>query len=236
MILAVHIAAGSAALLSMVVPMVAKKGGTLHRRAGWVFVAGMATVSVTALVLAAARFLDDPSPRGQAGGLFLFYIAILTGAGVSAGVRVLRARRRTTQQRHPWDLGIATTLTLSALAMAAYGVATGQTLFVAFSLVGLVNGVAQLRYWLRAPTHPMHWWFAHMSAMLGACIAAATAFLVVNAGRLGFESFSLVIWLTPAAIGAPGIAIWRAYYTRTFAASRAPSTPSLARGEVTGQA
>ena len=71
-------------------------------------------------------------------------------------------------------------------------------------------------YWLRVPTHRMHWWFQHMGAMLGSCIAATTAFLVVNSGRLGFQTFALAVWLTPTVIGVPTIALWTAYYRRRF--------------------
>ena len=39
-ILYLHIAGGSAALLSMFIPLVTRKGGLTHRRAGWVFVSG----------------------------------------------------------------------------------------------------------------------------------------------------------------------------------------------------
>src|SRR5712691_2225081 len=104
MILYLHIAGGSAALLSMFIPLVAPKGGRTHRRAGWVFVSGMAIVSVTALALSAARYLFDPRPEAKTFALFLFYIAILTGAGVSSGVRVLRAKNRTSAHTHPWDI------------------------------------------------------------------------------------------------------------------------------------
>jgi uncharacterized membrane protein len=222
-LLAMHIAGGATALTSMFIPMVAKKGGTVHRRAGWVFVSGMTVVSVTALILAGARFVTDPTPQGRSGGAFLFYVAILTGAGVSAGIRVLRAKRRTAPHRKAWDLGLPALLLTSAAAIAAYGVITGQALFMAFSVIGLVNGATQLAYWLRAPTHPMHWWFEHMGNMLGSCIAATTAFLVVNAGRLGLETFSIVVWLAPSVFGAPAIAIWTTYYRRRFSTSSAPA-------------
>src|SRR5687767_14604127 len=207
----------------MFIPMVAKKGGTVHRRAGWVFVSGMTLVSVTALILAGARFVIDPTPQGRSGGAFLFYVAILTAAGVSAGIRVLRAKRRAAPQRNPWDLGLPALLLTSAAAIAAYGVMTGQALFMAFSVIGLITGATQLAYWLRPPQHPMHWWFEHMGNMLGSCIAATTAFLVINAGRLGFETFSIVVWLAPSVLGAPAIAIWSTYYRRRFSRSSAPA-------------
>jgi uncharacterized membrane protein len=219
-LLTIHIAGGAAALLSMVVPMLARKGGRLHRRAGWVFVSGMAIVSLTAFALSAMRFFSDPTPAGRSAGLYLFFIAILTAAGVSAGVRVLRMKTRHEAHRHPWDLGLAVALTASSLGMIGYGLATGRALFVAFAVIGLVNGVGQLRYWLRPPQEQLHWWFEHMGQMLGSCIAATTAFLVVNAGRLGAETFSLAVWLTPALVGGPAIAIWTAYYRRKFSGAR----------------
>jgi len=215
-ILALHVAGGSLALASMLVPMVTRKGGTAHRRAGWLFVGGMTDVSVTAFVLAGARVLTDPSPNGRTAGIFLFFVSILTAAGVSAGVRVLRAKRRSAPHRHPWDVGIAGALVLASVAMAIWGLSTGRALFTAFSAIGLFTGGTQLAYWLRTPTHRMHWWFQHMSAMLGSCIAATTAFLVVNAGRFGLGTFALAVWLSPAVIGVPAIAIWTAYYRRRF--------------------
>lgn len=218
-VLALHIVGGSVALAAMVVPMLARKGGALHRRAGWVFVAGMTVVSITAFVLAGARLLFDPSLQGRTAGAFLFYVSILTASGVSTGMRVLRVKHRTAAHRHPWDLGLPSVLLLSSVAMAVWGLTGGRTLFTAFSVIGFLTGGSQLAYWVRVPTHPMHWWFEHMGAMLGSCIAATTAFLVVNADRLGLETFGLIAWLTPSILGAPAIALWSAYYRRKFAPS-----------------
>jgi hypothetical protein len=226
MILYLHVAGGSAALLSMFIPMVARKGGLTHRRSGWVFVGGMTIVSITALALSVARYLFDPRPEAKAFALFLFYIAILTGAGVSSGIRALRTKDRAIARSHAWDIGLAALLTLTALAMAAYGIRSGKALFVGFSVIGLVNGAQGLKYWLRPPAHRMHWWFQHMSSMLGSCIAATTAFLVVNAPQAGLSRLSLIAWFAPAVIGAPAIAIWTAYYKRRFASSAVPKAQS----------
>ena len=219
LILALHIAAGSVSLASMFVPMATKKGGRTHRRAGWVFVGGMTIVSVTAFILSVARLVTDPSQTGRQAAAFLFFVAILTAAGVSAGVRVLRVKSRSAAHTDPWDLGLAATLVLASVGMSVWGLAIGRSLFVAFSLIGLGTGGSQLVYWLRVPTHRMHWWFQHMGAMMGSCIAATTAFLVVNSGRLGFETFALAVWLTPTVIGVPTIALWTAYYRRRFSPS-----------------
>jgi uncharacterized membrane protein len=223
-ILYLHVAGGATALLSMLIPLVTKKGGRTHRRAGWVFVSGMTIVSITALLLAGARWATDPTPGGREAGAFLFFIAILTATNVSSGVRVLRAKTRTAAHRHPWDLGLPALLALSSVAAAAYGLRTGNHLFTAFSIIGMLAGGGNLAYWITAPSHPMHWWFEHMSSMLGGCIAATTAFAVVNARNLGLDTFSIVVWLTPSVIGVPTIAIWTRYYRRKFA----PATRTVA--------
>jgi uncharacterized membrane protein len=228
-VLFVHIAAGSVALASMWVPMLARKGGILHRRAGWVFVAAMAIVATSAVILAGGRLYLDPRPEAKSAGVFLLYIALLTSTAVSSGVRVLRAKHRTTAQRNWWDLGLPALLSTSSLGIAAFALVTRQPLFAAFSLVGIINGVSNLRYWLRRPSSPMHWWFAHMNGMLGGCIAAVTAFVVVNAGNLGLPQ--LVAWLTPSVVGSVGTAIWTRYYQRRFAIGQrgyVPNTGSTA--------
>ncbi|MEQ1757344.1 MAG: DUF2306 domain-containing protein [Vicinamibacterales bacterium] len=220
-ILFLHIAAGSVALASMWIPMLSRKGGSLHRRAGWVFVVAMATVAVSAVLLALWRLLFDPRPEAQSFGVFLLYIAVLTGAAVSAGVRVLRAKKRTGAHRHWWDLGLPALLVASSVGMATFGFWNAQPIFAAFSLIGFVNGVTNLRYWLRPPTSTLHWWFAHMNGMLGGCIAAVTAFVVVNASSLGLAP--IVAWLSPSVIGGIGTAVWTRYYQRRFAPAAAPA-------------
>jgi hypothetical protein len=188
----------------------------------------MTVVSITAFLLAGTRWLTDPSPQGREAGAFLFFVAILTATSVSAGIRVLRAKTRTGAHRHPWDLGLPAVLTASAVAAAFYGLSTGHHLFTAFSIIGVLGGGGQLAYWMTPPSHPMHWWFEHMSSMLGSCVAATTAFLVVNANRLGLEPFSLLVWLAPTIIGVPTIAIWTRYYRRKFApASRRSPAPAV---------
>jgi uncharacterized membrane protein len=222
-LLALHIAAGSIALASMLVPMIAVKGGRTHRRAGWVFVASMSIVSATALLMSGARVVFDPRPEAKAFGGFLLVVALLTGAAVSAGVRVLRFKHRSSARMHWWDTGLPLVLAAASVALGVDGITRGQTLFIAFAVLGLLNAAGSLRYWLRPPASPMHWWFEHMNGMLTGCVAATTAFLVIGGSRLGI--WPLAAWLAPAMIGAPAIALWSGYYRRRFASIDATSIP-----------
>lgn len=227
-VLAIHIGAGSIALASMLIPLVAQKGGRAHRRAGWVFVSAMGVVSVTALLLSAGRLLFDPRPEARDFALFLLVIALLTGSAVSAGVRVLRFKDRSTARRHWWDTGLPALLGAASAGLGIYGLAHGQVLFVSFGGIGLLSAAGSLRYWLRPPASRMHWWFEHMSGMLTGCIAAITAFLVIGGSSIGI--WPLAAWLGPSLIGVPAITIWTRYYQRLFTAraSTAGTSPAAA--------
>lgn len=218
-LLYLHIVAGSVVLASMFIPAVTRKGGLLHRRAGWVFVVSMATVSISAIVLSAVRLLFDPN--GQMSALFLGYLGILTGSSTSTGVRALRTKQRTAANLHWWDIGLGAVLGSGGVGLLAYGIARREVLLIAFAVVGILSSLGSLRYWLTTPSSRMHWWFEHMNAMLGGCIGGTTAFLVQLGNRNG--GASMLMWLAPTLIGVPIIAVWNAYYHRHFARHAAPS-------------
>jgi uncharacterized membrane protein len=223
-VLAIHIVAGSLALASMLIPMVTRKGGRAHRRAGWVFVSSMGVVSVTALLLSGGRLLFDPRPEAREFAFFLLVIALLTGSAVSAGVRVLRFKERTAARLHWWDTGLPALLGAASLGLGMDGLARGQVLFVSFGGIGLLSAAGSLRYWLRPPASRMHWWFEHMTSMLTGCIAATTAFLVIGGSSIGI--WPLAAWLGPSIIGVPAIALWTRYYARLFTARASTSGTS----------
>lgn len=227
-LLMLHVAGGCVALLSMLPPLLSRKGGRVHRRTGWVFVGGMTLVSATASLMSAIRFLNDATPAGRRFSVLLIYVAILTGAGMWTGLRVLRAKGR--RARGPAiDIAWAALLAGSGAATAIYGFVGGYPLFMALSTIGLLNGGGQMIYWLRRPTVPMHWWFAHMGNMLGACIVATTAVAIAAGRYVGLPGDALVTWLGPTAAGLPVIAVWIGYYSRRFAAGSASPIVVISR-------
>ncbi len=114
-LLAIHIAAGSVALLSMCIPMVAFKGGTLHRRAGWAFIGSMTVVSATAFVLSISRLAFGPTREARVAGAFLLLVTFVTARGVRAGLRVMRSPTRATDRRQ-WMLQHLRTMLGSCIA------------------------------------------------------------------------------------------------------------------------
>ena len=219
-VLAVHIAAGAVALLVFWIPLVTKKGGRTHRRAGWVYVGAAATLAVTAFVLC-IPLVSDSHPRRWHAGVFLAYVGVFAGASAQLGVRALRTKGRTLASRAPIDLVPPLLLVAGGVALAAFGAVWSMVLYVLFAALGVALGVAQLRFWLTPPAHGRQWFLAHMTAMGTSCIATVTAFVVANARRLGMHTFDLALWVGPIAVLSGGLTIWRRHYARRFAAQRA---------------
>src|SRR4051794_35510678 len=141
-VLAVHIAAGAVALLVFSVPLVTKKGGRTHRRVGWVYVAAASTVALSGFLLC---FPLVSGVRFRA-GIFLAYVSLLAGASALFGVRALRTKERTGASRTALDLIPPLLLVASGIALAIFGVQQSRVLYVLFAALGVVLGVAHLRY------------------------------------------------------------------------------------------
>lgn len=58
---AAHIIAGAIALLVLFIPMLTKKGGNVHRKVGWVFVAAMAVGALTAVAMTIITLVEPSS-------------------------------------------------------------------------------------------------------------------------------------------------------------------------------
>jgi uncharacterized membrane protein len=146
-----HIALGSVALLSMWVPLLSRKGSKLHRRAGWVYVAAMAVVSLTALGMS-ALWLSSGLPDDRSRGLFFGFLGLLSANNNLYGLRALRLKRRAGPQLGALDVASSGGLALVGLGLLGYGAASGQWLSAGFGALGLVLGAQQLRELLRPPT------------------------------------------------------------------------------------
>ena len=221
---AVHIAAGTLALAVMWVPLLSTKGGRLHCRVGRVYVIAMAGVTLAAIAACTWRLLFDMDPEHRLWATYFLFVAVLAAAQCSLGVRVLRTKSRTGPHRQPWDIGIALLLVLSGMVIFLWGIRAHIPLFIGFAPLGIVLGVLDLAYWLRAPRGRLHWWFAHMFGMMGTGISTVSAFVVVNAQHLGLPPDSLAVWLGPSAVGIPALVLWMLYYQRRFKRHEAPAS------------
>ena len=221
-ILTVHIAAGAASLLVFSVPLIAKKGGRTHRRVGWVYVAAAATAALTGL-WSCIPLVSGGSPLRWRAGIFLAYVSLLAGASALFGMRALRTKGRAGVSRVAIDLIPPLLLVAFGIALAAFGIHRSMILYVLFATLGVVLGVAQLRFWLTPPAHEHMWFLAHMTGMGTSCITTITAFIVVNARRFGMRTFDLPLWAGPIAVLAIGLTLWRRYHAKRLTGNDAPA-------------
>lgn len=112
-VMGVHIAAGLLALPAGAAAIAARKGGSLHARAGRAFVGAMVVLGVTAAVLEPFR---TPEPGSPVAGLFVLYFVATSWA---------TARRR--DGTTGWFEIIACTAALGTAAFIVWGALSGTS-------------------------------------------------------------------------------------------------------------
>ncbi len=177
-ILIIHVILGATALTTGIIPMFTDKGGKLHRFWGKVFFWAMTGVFVTTCML----FLLKPdSVKMQ----FLMCIGVLSYYLALTGVRVLTMKQSYKQaNKIDWGISIfALACGFVMLGFAGYFIYLNiqgiSILFLAFGSVLVLNTRNDLLFYSgKRPTPPMHWYFGHLGKIMGAYIAAFTAFSV----------------------------------------------------------
>ncbi len=237
LLLYIHIFIGFASLVLFWIPIVAKKGGTLHVRAGRWYANAMYAVSITAFVMSimvlihpmGVRFSSNDFEMGEAFRIarqermtatFLLAISILVFSNVRHGLLTLRAKRDHSLMRSPIHLGLNGLLTLMGVVLIFVGMSSDFLLFYIFAGICLVSGITQLRYSLKRNVKRMEWVIAHLGAMCGAGIGSYTAFFVFGGNQyladLLTGNLIVIPWITPAIIGTAIITLHSRKYRKQF--------------------
>lgn len=206
---AIHIAFGTVALGAFAVPLLTKKGARVHRFFGWCFVVSIGVVALTAFLAAIYRLSTPSSEEVRRVSVFLGYLSLLAANSARTGIRALRTQMRTGRHDGALDVLFPSLVLAGGIALGVWGQLLRFPLAVVFAVVGVIVSVRQLTYWLSVPSSPQHGKYQHMQSMVGASIAALTAFLVVNVRAFGVpERLHIVAWLAPTFVGLPGVLIW----------------------------
>ena len=196
----VHIAGGTSALITGLGAMLTKKGSNLHRKFGKVYFWSMTAVFVGALIVGIGH-----------NKIFLLMVAFFSYYMTVRGYRILYLKGLSTGQRPnyiDWLITIISGVFIGFLFVwGAYAVING----IGMGIVGLVFGaigssflLQDLRKFFGKPPEKMHWWYGHIASMGGSYISAVTAFIVVN---IQIPQFGWVLWVLPAVVG--GVLIGR---------------------------
>lgn len=204
--LALHVGAGAVALVSMWVPIVAKKGGAAHVRGGQVFYASLLTAAVAAGIVALGRLAQGERVSAS---LFLLFVGTLSGVGAVHGRHALVQRRGATEGMAV-DQGALVVLATASAFMAGWGMIDADPLRLVFAALGLFLAVPGLRLLAREDVPATVWVQEHLRAMGFAAIGTLTAFLVVNVHRapawFADTVPAWVVWTAPGVLGGLAIA------------------------------
>jgi hypothetical protein len=212
-----HVVGGTVGLLAFWVPALTRKGGPVHRKAGRVYVKGMALVVITGIPLAAVSYV-----RGDwVTGTFLGYLVVITGTALHSGMRALKSKAGPASFITPFHRFLAWLNLCAGLAVLILGLVTQIWLFAGFSLIGLLAGLGMLAFIRKPPTDPRYWFYEHFGGMIGTGIAAHVAFLNVGARRLipGYSlgDWGMLAWFVPVVVGVMATNRLQAHYRRKFA-------------------
>jgi uncharacterized membrane protein len=214
-----HVAAGTIALLVGLVPMLAKKGGKLHNRAGLVYVWCMIYVAASAMLLCVLQ-------EFKLFRLFLAGIAVFSFYLSFTGWRAVLQKRAKTGPMLTDKLITYGTMVVS-VGMIGFGAwllyLNGPVpLAVIFTFFGGLTFNFARRDFVQfnKPQAKMHWFFLHFTRMAGSYIAAFTAFLVNNMYRMvpanSPDWVEIMGWIAPSIIGTVLITRTVIAYRRKF--------------------
>lgn len=198
--LMLHIVAGTTGLITGTINIIGKKGGKIHRVVGRVFLYSMLTVGLSAFILSVLH------PN-----YFLFIVAVFTLYMVSSGTRYLYLKNLSKGQK---PAIIDWLLTYFMLSFGVLFVLFGLyhlvhknpfgIVFIVLGIIGLRLVQADFRNFRGSSNVVNTWLTAHIQRMIGAYIAALTAFLVVNNTVIP----GYIAWLLPTVIMLPLIVMW----------------------------
>lgn len=196
----IHAFFGGLGLLSGVASLYFRKGRTKHRNSGQIFSFSMLISSGLSLVIAVL-------PNHQ--NTFLFLIGLFTIYLILSGNRALSFRDSNKLSANTTDKVISGSMCIIALIMLI--VATFKWVaehedaifFLFFGAIGLFLAISDFRNYKLYRFQKIAWLKSHIGRMVGALIAAFTAFLVT-----GLQRNDMIFWIAPTFIGIIIITYW----------------------------
>lgn len=212
-----HIVAGGVGLIAFWVPVIAKKGGDIHRRAGRVFtwallLAGSAAVGISICTLVdpmgthpqlqSHAVFGDPQMVSAIFGWMMLGLAILTLNLAWHGWLCVLRRRDRIATREWRNLALQAATFVAATNCAWQGYVIGQPLMLGMSFIGWATVATNLFYLYRPRVGPLDWLKEHVKALVGAGISVYTAFFAFGAVRT-FPALALhpILWAIPLTVG-----------------------------------
>jgi uncharacterized membrane protein len=196
----VHAFFGGLGLITGIISIAVKKGGSVHKKTGKVFSFAMVISAVLSLIIARMPHHEN---------LFLFLIGIFTIYLVLSGNRALSFKKKSKKAVDWKDNSISGSMLLVSIIMLGIGIAglfqqiNNSILYLFFSVFGILVTITDFKTYKSLPLKKNEYLKLHVGRMVGALIASVTAFLVA-----GLSIKSAIVWFLPTLIGTAYIIYW----------------------------
>ena len=216
-LLFVHVCAGVLSLVAFLIPAFARKGGSLHNRAGRFYVCCMWVVVGTAATLCVFNLVYG---RTVLAG-FLGFLTLLTAYPLWYAVTVLKYKKGSPDWVLDIRRGLNALLFLGGLGLIVWSVFLGfeglGMLLLIFGILGL-TAFGAARDGRGAAREKENWMAEHIEGMIGTGIAAYTAFFAFG-GRAYFSSIfddrvMVIPWILPSIVGTIAIRLAKKKWVR----------------------
>ncbi|MDX2194550.1 MAG: hypothetical protein NW201_14495 [Gemmatimonadales bacterium] len=231
---ALHVLGGATALLTLWAPLLARKGGSAHRRWGGIAARAMMLTGVAGFGVGAVTMvrplethltLHDPVWIRGVFGWMMMFLAVLTFSLAWHGRELLRQGDAWPGPHRGRETALQLVVLLFAIACCWQGWVIRQPLLPAMALLGFATANNNLTLLRRAPLSRVDRTVEHVKACVGASAAVCTAFLAVGLVRLlPKESLHPGWWSLPIVAGLS----LSVYYERRLRHAAAP-TPRAPR-------
>jgi hypothetical protein len=211
LLIAAHIVTGTIGLITLWIPIIGRKGSSLHKRWGHVFANALlltgvfaAGISLCTLIapIETHPFWDDAALIRAVFGWMMLYLAVMTINLAHYGRLCIRNRQDHARNRTVLNLSLQAATFFTALNCAIQGALIDKPLLIGMAIVGLAAGVLNSRFILRDSPPHQEWLIQHSRGLVGAGISVYTAFLAFGAVNFMPQfAFSPVLWATPCALG-----------------------------------
>jgi hypothetical protein len=202
-----HVAVGTLVLAAFWRAAMTRKGGSAHRQAGRYYLLGMVGILVTvgAIIAEHYRFGD------RLGAVRLAYVELIAVTAMWLAWRAIRDRADPGRFAGPVFRALAAAMTVCGLIFAGLGLHAGQVMTVGFGLIGLVFGVAMVRFVRMGPGHRL-WWLAwHLNGICLLFAATHDSFVSLGLRSLfpAVENPSVRSLIFVSVLSAAVVARWR---------------------------
>jgi hypothetical protein len=213
-LIALHILGGVTGAVAFWVPVIGRKGGDLHIKAGRIFTRALLVTGTCAILMSLLTLAEPIATHPHLEGKFdasfirgifgwmMLYLGVLTLNLVWYGWLCAIHRNDRNAMREWRNIVLQPLLVIAAANCLWQGIIIDQMLMVAIAFVGFATAGTNLWFLYKPKLSKVDWQKEHLKALVGGGISVYTAFMAFGSVRILPElALNPIMWAIPLTIG-----------------------------------